>query len=159
MGTAANSPAWYQRFTAVERDGASELYRVLADERRRTLLSVLRQCDTPVSESRLARLVTACETGNSANAVTTADHERVQLLFHHVHLPHLEAAGLIERADNGQIICTQHPFWASSDVRTLLTQDQVAPDTTTMTFDLLTDERRRAILTLLKDQQELTVRG
>jgi DNA-binding transcriptional ArsR family regulator len=27
-----------------------------------------------------------------------------------------------------------------------------------MTFDLLTDERRRAILTLLKDQQELTVR-
>lgn len=157
MGT-VDLAAWYQRFTAIEKDEASKLYRVLADERRRVLLSVLRQYDTLVSESQLVRLVAAREIGDSPNAVTTADHERIQLLLHHVHLPHLEAAGLIERADNGQIVCTEHPFWTYSDVRTLLTQDQVAPDITTITFELLADERRRAILTLLKDQQELTVR-
>lgn len=158
MRTAADPPTWYQRFTAVERDRESKLYRVLADERRRALLPVLRQSDTPLSESRLARLVAARQIGDSPNEVATADHERVQLSLHHVHLPRLEAAGLIERADNGQVVCTEHPFWTNSDVRTLLTQDQVAPNITTMTFDLLADERRRAILTLLKDQQELTVK-
>ena len=50
MGTAADSPAWYQRFTAVESDGASELYVALADERRRTVLSVLRQRNRPEPE-------------------------------------------------------------------------------------------------------------
>ncbi len=157
MGTEADSPAWYQRFTAVEGDEESELYRALANERRQALLSVLRQHDTPVSESQLARFVAARETGDSPNAVATADYERVQLSLHHVHLPHLEAAGLIARIDDDQIDCTQHSFWVSSAVRTLLPQDQAAPDTTTIAFDLLADDRRRAILTLLKGQQELTV--
>ncbi|MFB6130326.1 MAG: winged helix-turn-helix domain-containing protein [Salinigranum sp.] len=157
MGTAADSHAWYQRFTAVEGDEESALYRALASERRRTVLTVLRQHDTPVSEPRLARLVSERETGDSPDAVATADHGRVRLSLHHVHLPNLEAAGLIRRIDDGHIDCARHPFWTTSDVRTLLTRDRVAPAQTTVTFGVLADHRRRAILTLLKDQQGLTV--
>ena len=158
MGTAADSPTWYQRFTAVERDEGSELYRALADERRRAILSVLPRSDTPLSESQLARFVAARENEDSPNSVTSVDCERIQVSLHHVHLPHLEAAGLIERGDADQFDCTQHPFWTNSDVRTLLTRDRVAPDVKSTLFELLAVERRRAVLTLLKDQQELTVK-
>ncbi|WP_458190940.1 winged helix-turn-helix domain-containing protein [Haladaptatus sp. NG-WS-4] len=157
MGIAADPPAWYKQFTAAESDEASELYCVLADEGRRTLLSVLRPRDTPVSESRLAQLMAARENGDSSNTVATVDRERVELSLHHIQLPHLEAAGLIERTEDDYINCTQHPFWTSSDVHTLITQDDIEPCPLTKTFDVLADYRRRAMLTLLKDKQELTV--
>lgn len=156
MRTAPDAPPWYQRFTAAETDEESVLYRVLADERRRTVLTVLREHDTPVSESQLARLVAAREAVASPSAITSADRERVQISLYHVHLPHLEAADLVERLDD-HVVCTQHPFWNDAAVRTLLTNNDSAPDTVTVTFDVLADDRRRAILTLLKDQQARSV--
>ena len=146
-------PAWYQQFPAVN----SELYRVLADERRRTVLTVLCQSDTPTSESDIAQLVVDRKTANSKTAVATAHRDHVEISLHHLHLPRIEAAGLIERTDDGHIVCTEHPFWTDSDVRKFLTQDHAVPATTTATLDVLADDRRRAILTLLEDQQELTV--
>lgn len=156
MGT-ADSPPWYQRFTAAETGEESELYRALADERRRAVLTVLCRRDTPVPESQLAPFVTARETENSPTAVATADRDRVQLSLYHVHLPHLEAVGLTERTGDDHIDRTRHPFWTSADVRTVLTHDDVAPETTTATFDVLADDRRRAILTLLRNRHDLTV--
>jgi DNA-binding transcriptional ArsR family regulator len=156
MGTVADSPPWYQRFAAAETGAESELYRALADERRRAVLTTLCRRDAPVSESRLAHLVTAREATDSPNAAATADRDRVETSLHHVHLPHLEAAGLVERSDDEGVDCTRHPFWTDADVRALLTRDDVAPDATTATFDLLADDRRRAILTLLRSRHDLT---
>ncbi|WP_162989838.1 DUF7344 domain-containing protein [Natronorubrum halophilum] len=155
--SSADPPSWYHRFEDAEVDEASELYRGLADERRRVVLSVLDQRNTPKSESQLARLVAAQETGESPNAVSTADRERVQLSLHHVHLPHLEAIGLIEQTEDLHIACTQHPFWTTVDFRTLLTVDDDAPVTLTATFEALANRYRRAIMVLLKEQQALDV--
>lgn len=158
MGTEADGPPWYLDFAAVETTEESGLYRALADERRRLVLAVLRERDAPVSESELARFVAAREAEDSPNATTPADRERVQLTLHHVHLPHLEAAGLVERTDDDHLGCARHPLWNTASVRTLLTRDDGASDATTRAFDVLADDRRRATLTLLKERQELSVR-
>lgn len=157
MGTAPDAPPWHQRFTAAETTEERGLYGALADVRRRTVLTVLRERDTPIAESQLARVLAAREASDTPAAITTADHERVQLSLHHVHLPHLEAVGLVERTDDDHLDCTQHSFWNTSPVRTVLTRDDIAPDVMTVTFDVLADERRRAILTLLKVKQELSM--
>lgn len=158
MGSSSESPCWYQRFLAVERDEASEIYGVLADERRRVLLGVLDRSDTPLTEPELARLVASHESGNTSNDGTSAASEEIQISLHHIHLPQLEAHGLIERSGEGSITRTQHSFWTSSDLRTFLTQSDVAPATTTATLDSLANRQRRATLTCLHEHRSATVR-
>jgi DNA-binding transcriptional ArsR family regulator len=158
MASSSESPPWYQHFLAAERDEASELYGVLADERRRVLLSVLDQSDTPLTESELARLVASHESENTSDDVTSTAGEEIQISLHHVHLPELESHGLIERTDEGSVTRTQHPFWTSSDFRMFLTHSDAAPATTTTTLDSLTNRQRRAILACLHEHRNATVR-
>ena len=156
MGTAADPLPWHQQLAEEKGEDVSELYRGLADEQRRVVLSILDRSATPIPESRLARLVAARKTGRAPNSVAPADCDRTEISLHHVHLPQLEAAGLIERTDDDRIAHSGHPFWTTDDVRTLLTEND-APATTTATCDLLASRQRRAILQLLYDRQELTV--
>lgn len=159
MPTSGKPPSWYHHFLTVERDEASGLYRILADKQRRVLLDILDQSDEPVTVPELARLVASRESGNAPDEVTSTAQEEVQTTLHHTHLPQLEAHELIERTAEGSITRTQHPFWTSSDLRTFLTQPDVAPATTTATLDSLTNRLRRAILAFLYEHRTTTVEG
>lgn len=157
MASSSEPPSWYQHFLAAERDEASELYGVLADERRRVLLRVLDQSDSPLTEPELARLVASHESADASEDDVSAVKEEIQISLHHVHLPHLESHGLIERSGEDSITRTQHSFWTNSDLRTFLTYSDVAPATTTTTLDSLTNRQRRATLACLHDHRNATV--
>lgn len=79
--------------------GASidELLGILADERRRALVSVLATRDDPgpVDIEELSRAVVALETNTDATDVAEDDLRRVRLTLHHVHLPKMADYGLI----------------------------------------------------------------
>ena len=157
MTTSSDSHSWYQDLLDGESDEASELYQILADERRRVLLNVLDQSNMPVTELELARLVASHELGNTPENVTFSAQERVQISLHHVHLPRLEAHGLIERTTGGSITRTQHSFWTDSDLRTLLTEPDVDPAIVTATLDLLTSHQCRETLAFLHDYKNTTI--
>lgn len=67
----------------------SERFRVLADFRRRHVLDVLEDADEPCGLDGLATAIEARE-------VRTADADDVRITLHHVHLPMLDDAGLVE---------------------------------------------------------------
>lgn len=157
MASSSNSPSWYHCFLAVEKGEERELYQLLADQRRRTLLNIIDRSDGPVTELELARLVAARESGAAPDDGTATEREHVQISLTHVHLPQLEAAGLIERTDQDSITRTPHPLWTDSDFRMFLTQTDVAPTTITATLDSLTNRERRAILAFLYDHRRTTV--
>jgi hypothetical protein len=70
----------------------TERHRLLADERRRTVLDVLAQRGATVTFEALAAAVDDCE---RARAVDDATRDRIRVSLHHVHLPKLAAAGLL----------------------------------------------------------------
>lgn len=157
MASSGGSPSWYHRFLTLEKDEASELYPILADERRRALLDVLDKSDKPVTVAELARLVASHASGNAPDEVPSAVKGDVQIALQHNHLPKLEAHNLIVRADEESIARNQHPFWTTSELRTFLPPPDVAPATTTATLDLLTNRQRRAVLAILLEHRNTTV--
>lgn len=67
----------------------SEYYRVVADERRRTVATVLRERDETVQLSRLATAVAILD-GESEETRTD-----IETTLHHRHLPLMEEAGVL----------------------------------------------------------------
>jgi hypothetical protein len=64
-----------------------EIFKLLTDRRRREALYVLNRREEPITVTRLAEEVAA---------VTDAGPERVAISLHHVHLPKLDAASIVE---------------------------------------------------------------
>lgn len=87
----------------------------LAHERRRTALAVLATHDNPLSKVALAREIASHETDDG----TRPDPDRVDelcLTLHHIHLPHLADAGLIEYdAHSGAVSYRGHPLLEDED--------------------------------------------
>lgn len=83
--------------TEIQVDEASltELYDALADDRRRTMLSILTGRSTPVDVTTLARTVAARETGMAVDDVADETAERVEHALYHVHLPKLADADVV----------------------------------------------------------------
>lgn len=77
---------------AETRLGESEYHRLLASERRRVTLAVLESVTGQLSLDRLATAVAASQSGDDE----TTDVEEVRITLHHVHLPKLAAAGVVE---------------------------------------------------------------
>lgn len=74
------------RSDAMARDvSRDELFEILASERRRTVVSVLADREPPVGVDALARAV----------AERGGDPESVRVSLYHIHLPKLDAVGLI----------------------------------------------------------------
>lgn len=73
-----------------------EVFQILADRRRRYALYSLNARDDPLSIAELARDVTAMERRASADDPPDDHLERVTIDLHHVHLPRLHRAKLLE---------------------------------------------------------------
>lgn len=74
----------------------SDVHEAFASERRQTILRVLARNSTPVDVSAVARAVAARETDSSIGSVPPDQVEEVHVMLYHVHLPKLEALGLVE---------------------------------------------------------------
>lgn len=80
-----------------EQDGRwppADLLRALADDRRRTTLSVLLDASTPIDARLVARRVVARETERDVSRISSERVDRVHVSLHHVHLPKLSDVGL-----------------------------------------------------------------
>lgn len=90
-------------------DDLDALFRALADERRRTTLSVLSEQRHPIRLETLARDVAAREAGEPERAVSGAAVDRVRVSLVHSHLPLLREAGLVTADDAGRLSYEGHP--------------------------------------------------
>lgn len=72
-------------------DGADSVVRVLADDRRREVISVLEAVDGPMARDRLARELASSDADGAA-----ADVDDVRVRLHHDHLPRLDRTGLVD---------------------------------------------------------------
>ena len=66
--------------------------RLLADERRRTIVTVLAEQSSPVSLTELATTLGARETSRGGQD----SHRTLEIRLHHVHLPLMADAGVID---------------------------------------------------------------
>lgn len=91
-----NDSAHYHREarpSATEQDASlDELFDLLRDDRRRTVLSVLDGRDSPIDVSTLARAVADSRHDDPSDEAI----EDVRVTLHHVHLPKLAAASLVD---------------------------------------------------------------
>ncbi|MFC7137780.1 DUF7344 domain-containing protein [Halobaculum litoreum] len=80
--------------SADETSTTSEYHALLSSERRKFALSVLVDCDGCVSLDDVASEVAAMERRDGC-ATDGGDERTVAITLHHIHLPKLDAAGLI----------------------------------------------------------------
>lgn len=78
------------------------VFEILESQRRRHVLSYLRCRDREVHADELAAAVAARENDVDPADVDEDRLRQVQLSLHHVHLPRLESAGLIERSQGDE---------------------------------------------------------
>jgi len=76
----------------------------LADERRREILAVLQQRETPLERRALAEEVAAAEQDATPATVSEQAVDRVLLTLHHTHLPKLENAGCLQYDEQQNLI-------------------------------------------------------
>lgn len=77
----------------VESDSIDEIFRALADVERRVAIEYLTRAGRPVSKDELVHHVAVFTTG--PDTVRVSERERVEVQFHHHHLPKLTKAGLV----------------------------------------------------------------
>lgn len=109
--TTTNHPAFRDPMLAyiveTEADGWDDVLASLANERRRLTLRVLKDRDVPMARADLAREIAAYEIDEEADPETVAD---LLASLHHVHLPKLEDAGLVEYdTADGTVAYVGHP--------------------------------------------------
>ena len=108
------------------------LFGALADSRRRTILTVLGNQYHPLSSETLARDVAAREAGTAARDVSRGRVEQVLTSLVHVHLPHLNDAGLVGYDPEASSVSYEgHPTlrieWLDSDPDRLQTAAESTP--------------------------------
>ncbi|ELY38329.1 DUF7344 domain-containing protein [Natronorubrum tibetense] len=108
------------------------LFGALADSRRRTILTVLGNQYHPLSTETLARDVAARETETAARDVPRERVEQVLTSLVHVHLPHLNDAGLVGYdPETGSVSYEGHPTlrteWLDSHPDRLQTAAESTP--------------------------------
>lgn len=74
----------------------TDLYDALANDRRRTTLATLTEVESPVDGETLARYVAEAEQEALERGIPDETVERIHASLYHVHLPRLDAAGLLE---------------------------------------------------------------
>jgi len=104
----------YEQFETVESQQTAT-YDLLADSRRRLILSVLFEQDSTVSLENLVDEVVFYESAgepgvhSSHEIGATKDRRSVRISLHHVHLPKLaEAGAVVYDVDDQTVRCTDH---------------------------------------------------
>lgn len=100
-----------QQMIAVEADDWDRVLAAIAPRRRRVALTVLEGIDG-LERAELARRVIARENDTVPSAVPGAETEDAAERFHHVHLPALREAGLVD-CDDGTVRYDGHPEFES----------------------------------------------
>ncbi|NHN59497.1 MULTISPECIES: hypothetical protein [Halorussus] len=110
-----------------------ELFDVLSRPERRLLLYYLRDREAvPVEELTTVVAGWLRARRDPAEAVTPAERERVLAALHHVHLPRLEAAGLVRRDRESGEVALAEPSQLFEDILTqALAQERGAAERTT----------------------------
>jgi len=101
-----------------------ETFEILKNNRRRTVLSYLRENDGDATLKELADYVTAKENNVSVSSITSSQRKRVYVGLYQFHLPKMRDMGIIDYdknrgivtlTDKGLLICKAHD---SPDVNT-----------------------------------------
>lgn len=95
MSDTANPPETPST-AARDEPSVDDQFDVLAVARRRTALSILGERRSPMDGEALAQAVASCERGVAPEDVPDATVERVHVRLHHVHLPKLDDAEIVE---------------------------------------------------------------
>lgn len=151
MGNTVVSSTFRRSETAAEDD----VFRALADSTRRRLLGVLygRAPDSVTQRDLATSLVPENQEKRDDSQIADAV-EQMHISLHHVHLPHLEAAGLIEYdTDHGEVTIVDHPAFEDAGItRVVRGAFDAGPDSLDTLFAVLTNARRRTILDVLSHQ-------
>jgi DNA-binding transcriptional ArsR family regulator len=132
---------------------ADDIFRVLAHERCRTILMILDQYSSSIPESVLANLVATEERVDSSNAET----EAIQSALHHHHLPALEAVGLIEYTEDGEIASVPSAIWADQTFKSYVETNVISASDVSNALIALSNERRREALDVLRRNERITI--
>lgn len=128
----------------------------LAAGRRREVLGVLLDEDSPVTEQELATYLATAEREPAATDVTAARKRTIRTELVHVHLPTLEEVGLITwNRDDATVATAAHPALEDPRFRLLLDSEV---DELDEVLSHLANERRRVLLAILRDERAPTSR-
>ncbi|AQL44065.1 hypothetical protein BV210_15745 [Halorientalis sp. IM1011] len=133
----------------------SQLFTVLADSRRRRILSLLDERRGGVTEPELATLVASEEADVPLRTVSDDQHERALVRLQHDHLPALESAGLVDRS--GTTVRTAYRTEVGRGIVERILDIDGSPADTMTTLDLLASEHRRLVIQYLRAEGEATV--
>lgn len=128
----------------------------LAHRRRRVVVGTLLERDGPVPVRDLARATAAAEGDSTAD-----DRDRHRVSLHHVHLPRLADAGLLERDREAETVSlAEHPALEATWLRDLLrgpfdgTGRDAAERRCDRRLEALAAPGRRAVLAILAERDE-----
>lgn len=85
----------------------STQHELLAVKRRRTTLTVLSTTEMPVSLDEIAEAVTCRETSDGDQVEHARD---VKVTLHHIHLPKLDSAGVVDYDAESGCVDSYRPF-------------------------------------------------
>lgn len=132
-----------------------DVFSCLADGERRRLLGILydRSERSPTERELVDHLVPESQE-NSNDEDASETHRQTVTGLHHVHLPKLENAGLVERdSDRGTVSLTEHPALRDTGIVEVIRGETNADaDELDTLFGALGDSRRRSILDVLSHQ-------
>ncbi|WP_224332777.1 DUF7344 domain-containing protein [Haloprofundus halobius] len=136
-----------------------QLFRTLANRRRRAILKLLLDRPTPLAETRLCRLLVAHGRDSSPSEVSDARLRSMRLSVHHTHLPALQAAKLVEwERSVGRVDTAAHPVYDDPAFRWLV-GDETPFDPTEIDANLalLASPHRRLLVEILCERERSTV--
>ena len=141
------------------RDNAAlnALFDCLASSQRRALLaSLLARAPASATRRELATHLAARSQDKPRERVSDAEREQAATRLHHVHLPKLEAAELIERdADRDETALGDHPAFEDDGVTDVLAgRTEANSESLDALFEALADARRRTVLDVLSHQYQ-----
>lgn len=131
------------------------LFSCLANAERRQLLGhIYDQTPAAVTRDALATALVASKQKLRPEQVVVEDHQQAVTAIDHVHLPKLDAAGLIQQSNHRNTITrTDHPAYQDPGVLAVLTDDVVVESASLdALFRAFAHGRRRTILDILSHQ-------
>lgn len=102
---------------ATDEQTVTTLFEVLRDPRRRQVVDVLEDRTTQVSLDDLASRLATCERWIDGDGTSDSAVEDVALSLHHVHLPRLATAGIVEYDAESNVVTPRATETASRLVR------------------------------------------